>query len=174
MRRPKDPVAFAAANPCGRVVVNVGRSSRVVSFDEWAAKTPKKRKGLRSAGMDDVAAAYEEANRMRESRDWTGARPKHLVALYEQLHRHVYGVPASELRGKVITAARLMAARLLEREFGGDVERMVSFIAWSWKREKRAHARGGEDRRRMGWRLQFSPSLVTDYRVHLAGERRAG
>jgi hypothetical protein len=111
---------------------------------------------------------------MIDSREWKAARPRHLVALYVRMHEHVYRTGPSELRGKTWTAACLMAARLLERELGGDVERMVDFIAWAWKREKRAHARGGDDRRRMGWRLQFSPSLVTDYRVYLASDRRAG
>lgn len=152
-------------------------SSRVTSLDEFAARAPKKKKGLRSAARSEVDDSLEEADRMREGNDFTKARPRHFVALYALFHKHVYGVHSGELIGKTWTAACLMAARILDREFAGDVDRFVSFIAWSWRREKRAHARSDGDRRRMGWRLQFSPALVTDYRVQLAKEqegRRTG
>lgn len=150
-------------------------SSGVTSLDEWAAKAPRKKKGLRSAPRSDVDASLAEADQMRAANDFTGARPRHLVALYALFHKHVYGVHPGELAGKAWTAACLMAARILDREFSGDVQRIVSFIAWTWRREKRAHIRTtAGDRRRMGWRLQFSPSLVTDYRVELARDRQTG
>lgn len=143
----------------------------VTSLDEWASKAPKRKKGLRSAPRSDVASSIAEADQMRGANDFTAARPRHFVGLYSLFHNHVYGVVPGELTGKAWTAACLMAARILDREFAGDLNRFVSFIAWTWRREKRAHARATGDRRRMGWRLQFSPSLVTDYRVELARDR---
>lgn len=142
-------------------------------MDEWVARAPKRRKGLRSAGRSEVDISLEEVDAMRESKDWSAARPRHFVALYFRLHQHVYKVDPVELRGKVWTAACLMASRLLEREFSGDLERMVSFIAWAWSRERKAHAKSNGDRRRLGWKLAFSPMLVTDYRV-IAVSQRAG
>lgn len=166
MRRPANPEAFRRARE---------RASKVIGFDEFAAKAPKKTKGLRSAGRSDVAQAMGEADAMRRENDWGAARARHFVALYALLHRHVYGVEPGELTGRTWTAACLAASRLHGREFGGDGAKLVSFMAWAWKREKRAAARGGEDRRRLGWRLQFSSTLVTDWRVEMARskERRA-
>lgn len=173
VRGPRDPKAWTAAHPNGKPPpAPSSKPSNVTSLDEWAAAAPKRKKGLRSAGKNDVEAALDEANAMRKAGDWTAARPRHLVALYVQLHAHVYGVQPTELRGKTWTAACLMASRLLEREFTGDTARFVAFIAWTWKCERKAHARGNPDRRRLGWRLQFSPALVTDYRVHLLGESK--
>lgn len=171
MRRPRDPAAFARANPGGRRAPAPSSASHVVSFDEWASRAPRRKKGLRSTGKDEVLVALDEADRMRRDGSWDGARPRHLVALYVQLHMHVYKVPPAELRGKEWTAACLMASRLLAREFSGDASRLVEFISWTWRRERRAHAKGDGGRRRMGWRLQFSPSLVTDYRVELSRRR---
>jgi len=162
MRRPANPEAFLAAK-LARETLPPG----VISFDAWAAKAPKKKKGLRPTARDSIATSIDEADAMRAKASWPDARPRHLVALHVLCHRHVYGVDPGELSGKTWTAACLSAARLLEREFSGDVVRLVEFIAWSWKREKRAHAKGSDERRRMGWRLQFSSALVTDYRVQI-------
>lgn len=170
MRAPKHPEAWAGRKRSAPPPA----SSRVVSLDEWASRAPRRKKGLRSAGKQDVDQSLAEVDRMVASKDWSAARPRHFVALYFKMHAHVYGTEPAELRGKTWTAACLMAARLFERELGSDVDRFVNFLAWTWKREKRAHARGSDDRRRMGWRLQFSPALVTDYRVFLAQDRRAG
>lgn len=168
MRRPKDPAAWQASHPTGkRTSVRPG-ASKVVSFDEFAARAPKKQKGLRSAGGSEIERTLRETTTMREANDWTVSRPRHFVALYFQLHRHVYGIEPGELRGKAWTAACLMAARTFTNDFTGDTARFVAFIVWAWKREKKAHAKGIEDRRRMGWRLQFSSTLVTDYRLYLA------
>lgn len=158
MRRPKYPELRRAREG----------SSRVVPMDEWLAGAPAKRKGLRVASKNDIATSIEETQGMYKAHDWTAMRPRHAVALYWILHTHVYSIEPSELRGKAWTAACLMASRLLAKDFGGDHDRLVSFLAWAWKREKKAHARGGEDRRRLGWRLQFSAGLATDYRVFLA------
>lgn len=169
MRRPRDPAAFHAAHPNGKAppAPRAG-SSKIVSFDEFAARAPKRSKGLRAAGKQDIATSLDEATLMRTAGVWKAARPRHFVALYAQLHAHVYGAEPTELRGKTWTAACLMASRLLAGDFSGDAGRLVAFVVWAWKREKKAHAKGNEDRRRMGWRLQFSSALVTDYRVHLA------
>lgn len=149
-------------------------ASRVVSIDEWASRAPRRKRGLRSTGVADIDRALEEVDEMKKRGDWGQARPRHLVALYYRLHAHVYQAEPAELRGKVWTAACLMAARLLEREFKGETQRMVSFIGWAWGRERRAHAGSDNpDRRRLGWKLAFSPALVTDYRVHLQQGRRA-
>lgn len=147
----------------------------VVSLDSFAAAAPKKPTGLRSAGAKDVLRTIEETEVMRASGDWVGARPRNMVALYVLCHRHVYGVDPLELSGKAWTAACLMAARIIANEFDDDVKRCVAFLAWTWSRERRAHAHAaGAERRRLGWRLQFSAALLTDYRVHLTSNKVAG
>lgn len=119
-----------------------------------------------------TAAAREKMNEMAASGDWAGADGLHLVALYEMAHREVYGVEPLELDAKARFLAVGAATRLTEKFFDGDYAGAVSFMRWTWHREqerekwRRANGRDGQ---RIGWRLQFSAAMVSDYR--LAGER---
>jgi hypothetical protein len=58
---------------------------------------------------------------------------------------------------------------MLRAQFGADPERMAIFMSWTWTRERKQQvwreANGREGGRRLGWALQFSRGLVTDYRV---------
>lgn len=124
---------------------------------------------------DSLARARMQMRAMRESRDWSGATPIHLVALYEWFHMTVYEVEVSELAAvKECAAAVAAAARLLRDQFRDDVTSMASFMRWLWLREeereqwRRSKRVGGK---RIGWRLQFSASLVTEWRVD---RRRTG
>jgi len=122
-----------------------------------------------------LAAARADMKRMAESGEWDGAGGLHLVVLYEFLHREVYGVEALELDAKTRRMATSAAKSLTEKFFGGDYGATVSFMRWAWQREqgreewRRANGREGG---RLGWPLQFSARLVSDYR--LDGERKAG
>jgi hypothetical protein len=102
---------------------------------------------------------------------WDGAKPAHLVALYAQLHRMVYGVAPEELVGKTFLAAQSAAEKLLRVEFDGDVEAVVGFVRWSWHREKgreKWRRENGCEGGRLGWRVQFQRrELLTDYRIDL-------
>lgn len=122
-----------------------------------------------------MARARAEMDLLSESGDWSGARPAHLVALYGWMHRAVYGVEAAELDGKAFAQATAMAGRFIEREFAGKPAAAVEFIGWVWKREaerEKFRRENGREGGRIGWRLQFGPHMLTDYRLSLA--RRSG
>lgn len=117
--------------------------------------------------------AIEQADEMRLSGEWPDdMRPKHLVALYAWCHEQVYGVWPSELNSaKPWLGACSAAKRLAVDEFDGDLTKVVGFLRWTWARERRfedhriAKFKGGG--KRIGWRLQFSRTLVTDFRLYL-------
>jgi hypothetical protein len=104
--------------------------------------------------------------------DWTGARPKHFVRLYGMLHRRVYGVEARELRNSLtMRAATRFATMQFQNEFNSDPVEMADFMRWCWERElgrEEWRRRNGRSGGRIEWRLQFGPSLVTDWRIDVA------
>lgn len=139
----------------------------------WAKTSGAKRPGAPpKTSRVSIARAVDESAMMRTTRDWSGAKPSHLVALYAWCHERTYGVAAEVLAdGKAFAQATLACARMLKEDFGGDVVLMVGgYVQWSWRRERgreewrRANAQPGG---RIGWRLQFTPGggLVTDWRV---------
>jgi hypothetical protein len=118
--------------------------------------------------------AIEEVNRIRAAQDWASVTPTHAVALFAWCHAQVYGVPPGDLDGEGWTHAVFAAARMLKTQFNGDVLAFVAFLRWSWTRERsretwrRANGGGGF---RMTWRIQFSGTMMTDYRVDLLRQR---
>lgn len=137
---------------------------------------PKKRKPRApSAVRRDLRAAFDELDDvLNEERE--GA-PKHLVALYARMHRHVYGVDAEEIAGpKEHAGACSAATKMLREVFEGDFASAIDFMRWVWLRErKREEWRRANDKEpfRIGWRYQFvSRSLVTDYRHALHRHER--
>ena len=62
---------------------------------------------------------------------------------------------------------------MVKDAFKGDIERAVDFVHWTWKRElsREKKANGADRNFRIGWRLQFSANLLTDWRL---AEKRAG
>lgn len=140
-----------------------------------APKDPKKRRTPNTDKSKRERDAREVEER-REANDWESARPGHMVALYAMCHEKIYGFIPNELdKGKEYALAVLSAARMLKGEFRGESKIMVEFIRWTWRREqsrekwRRERGQGGQ---RIGWRLQFNGSMVSDYRVDLA--RRKG
>lgn len=164
----------APATPTTETRVSVPPSAAAFALEADVAASKAKPKGKRGASLD---ASEREAEAMRKANDWTGARGRHLVALYAWLHREVYGVDVAELRDDraMLTAAVAAANRMLERDFGGEAERGVDFLRWTWKREARAEKRRRDEHaegRRITWRLQFAARhLLVDYRVDLVRGR---
>lgn len=135
----------------------------------WSEKAPRKKGGTISDGR--IRAATAEVLDSMKSGDWADARSVHFVALYAHLHEGVYGAPPAELSPSVRLRASGMAARLLEKHFGGDRGEMAEFMRWTWTREKsREKWRRDNDRPggRIGWRIQFNGALLDDYRVDIA------
>lgn len=156
-------------------------------FDAIGAK-PKKRRGFALAPAA-IAQATAEAEQMAKSGDWDAARGVHLVALYAQMHRLVYGVAAEELDGAGRGTAAVKKAQLewavaskaaqafCAEQFGADFGDAVEFVRWAWKREqwreKKRRENPGDDFR-IGWRYQFGAKLATDYRLAVARQASGG
>lgn len=134
----------------------------------------KKRRRQPRASDAKVAQARVEMETFAASGDWDAAKGLHLVMLFEFLHAEVYGVDPLDLDAK----SRFLAARLADgfvaKFFDADYGECVRFMRWKWLREKESvkwrAANGRDPGRPIGWRLQFSPVLVTEYRMH--GERK--
>jgi hypothetical protein len=142
-----------------------------VAADEvaaWADGRKERRKGPPKLSERRIAAIRESAERRRLDQDWDDAEPAELVALYAWCHHRVYSV-ACEVdsdRGAYYQAARL-AARMLEKEFSGDVIEMVGgYMRWVWMREKQQLPKRSGDFR-IGWRYMFKVGggLLIDWRM---------
>lgn len=150
-----------------------GLPENVVSLAEWAARKKKAARRVRSESKAAVAEQVARMEEMRRTGDWSAANAGTFVALYRACHMHVYGTEPEELAGAEWSRAKLAAHRVLEG-FGFDNGLMVDFVRWAWAKEQRQHERAaGTDRRRMGWRLQFSASMVTDYKVSVLSKQKA-
>lgn len=126
----------------------------------------------KSIGASQFGRARVEVETMIETGNWAGVTARHLVALYDLMHEQVYDVAPADLGPAERYNAVMMAANLTKREFSGDYEKAMEFMRWAWtremKNEKWRRENGRTDARRIGARLMFSGSLVTDYRVFLA------
>jgi hypothetical protein len=126
------------------------------------------------ATKDQRRRAIVEMDAMAESGDWSAAKGHHLVALYAWCHNAVYGVEPLELDSRAWAIAGTCATRMVEQHFDQDPGKAIEFMRWAWDRERereewrRANGRSG---RRIGWQLQFSGSLITDWKLDIA--RRA-
>ncbi len=155
-----------------RVSSHVAPSTKMVtSLADWAktakSKEERKKAGIQKASLD---RAEREMNEMIEREDYTGAKPMHVFVLYAMLHKHVYGVEASEAEspGERKKAIMFIGSTLRSR-FDGDVAALIAFVRWVWAREERTEKWRRETRqtngRRLGCYLAFSPRLYTDYKV---------
>lgn len=104
---------------------------------------------------------------------WRTATVAELVGLYAVLHEQVYGVAPDELADVWLGAVSTCRRVLTHSPFNGDPEKLVDFLRFTWKRERNQVLRSaGQDRRRLGWRLQFAPSLVTDFKCAIIATQR--
>ncbi len=153
------------------IAANAEECARIVGEGKPKAKT-----GRRAMSRATVAGLVMAANAMRVSKDWSRATPGHLVALWAWCHEQVYGVAPEEAGSPAqFGRACMRAGQLVKASFGGNVAQAVEFMRWSWAREKRRHAwrvREGQELRRVGWALQFSSTLVGDWRVETAGRSK--
>lgn len=142
---------------------------------DYAKKQERKKSRSKTIAASQFGRTRVEVETMIDLDDWSGATARHLVALYDIMHAEVYGVACAELGPAERYNATMMAANLTKREFSGDYTKAVEFMRWAWAREaetekwRRDH--GKTHARRIGARLMFGGSLLTDYRVFLA---RAG
>lgn len=132
------------------------------------AVAPKKR--------GDLELAIADAERRAASGEWEEATGRSFVGLYALCHRIVYGVLPEDLAEKgALGLAAKMANTCLHTSFGDDRSAFVEFIKWTWDREKSRELwrlQNGKQGGRIGIRLQFSGSLITDHRVDLARRKK--
>lgn len=124
----------------------------------------------------DLEAAIKDADRRAATGDWETATGRSFVGLYALCHRIVYGVTPADLEEKgAFGLAAKIANTCLHTSFGDDRAAFVEFIKWTWEREKSRELwalQNGKQRSRIGVRLQFSGSLITDHRVDLERKRK--
>jgi len=153
----------------------VESQTRAKTLDEFVGDKKTRR---REPGVDKLSRAHliAEADEMRKSGDYDDLRAGHMVALYVLCHHRVYGVYPAELDSpKTFGLARFAAARLLKQHLRDDPKLAARFIQWTWVREEgreKWRRQNGREGARVGWALQFSAGLVTEYRVDLARKRR--
>ena len=139
------------------------------------AKLEKRAKRPKTIAAAAFGRALAEVDAMLETGEWDGATARHLVALYERMHERCYGVAPEELGPSERYNATLLAGNMVKNKFEGDLVACVEFMLWAWAREidsekwRRANDRQG---RRIGVRLMFSGSILTDYRYHLSRTSR--
>lgn len=158
-----------------RLIAQGAAQQSVMEFVE-PVRRRKSKGGRRMSGVPKakVAKAKVELEALMTARDWSEFKPLHLVLLWAKCHEKVYGVaPDVEMTGAKWKLAAVHAEKLVEHEFGGDVQEAIEFVRWSWLRERHREAmakRNGQARvSRIGWRLQFAQRyLVTDYRIDKA------
>jgi hypothetical protein len=129
----------------------------------------------RSLGEAAWRKAKEDAARRMESTDWTGSQCRTFLAAYALLHEQIYGVEAEELTPTERQFALPIIGNFLHRKFNDDPNLLAAFLRWVWVREKGREEwrrQNNQPGRRILWRLQFSGSLLTDYKLDLARGRR--
>lgn len=152
-----------------------------VGLGEWLSeeKVPAK---PRTKQLSEYDAALQDAETRAKTGAWADARAASFVGLYAFCHRRLYGVDPAELRNKTdFRAAARMASQMLAR-FESDGPAFAAFIVWTWERQarrdeyfkKRSEMNGDRaETFRIGYRLQFSAKIETDYRVEMASNRKA-
>jgi hypothetical protein len=141
---------------------------RAKRLSEWADRPSRTR--MKTITDSAMARATREVEAMLESGEWDDALPRHFLALYALLHLRVYKVEALELTSSVRLFAAGAAGKMLKAHFDDDPYAFVEFIRWTWQREARREVwrrDNGRDGQRIGWRLQFGGSLLTDYKRSL-------
>lgn len=102
---------------------------------------------------------------------WKGATARTLIALYEIMHERVYQV-ASELTAKQRQDAMIVASKLLNSKFGGDIVAMVEFMRWAWLDEERRWNNAKASPKRMVWNFLFSSSKYADWQAAIRRKPR--
>lgn len=129
----------------------------------------RKEKPKRKPSMSDrvLSKLIEEAKEFARTGEWANAAPRHFFALFEWLHREVYGIESFTTPTDRLGAVSAVASMLTKR-FDDDPTEMARFVRWTWKREKSREDWRRENERdggRITWRIQFSGSLYGEWRL---------
>lgn len=151
--------------------MTIGMEAFLTAFEKPAPGTQKRR--IPKLAAIDVGIRNAE-DRARTG-EWADANGATFVGLYALCHRMIYGIVPTELyRNGDFQIACRMARRTLHELFRDDGDDMAAFVKWCWEREKRRNSwaqASGYDRNRLSPRTQFSPTLLTDYRIAASKQR---
>ena len=141
---------------------------------ETGKLVPKEKpKRPKSVAASTFARTIRETEEMMSSRVWDDCTARHLVALYDLMHRKTYGIEPA-MTGSDRYRATLMAGSFVKRAFGGEIGKALEYLRWIWTREierekwRRENAREGG---RISIGLLFSNRMLDDYRVAMARKR---
>lgn len=148
------------------MVMKLPRSQPPASLGEWAeqGKTKKRPYGFTPSKLLE---ARGEASRRAREEDWVGAKAAVFLGLYANCHKEVYGVEAAELeQANLRKAAFFLCNRFFKASFNEDPLEFAAFFQWVWRREiARMRRNTGSYVFRMTWRLMFSGTILTDWRM---------
>jgi hypothetical protein len=160
-----------------RKISEIEQAAPKTAMPHWdlLAPAPKRPRGSNAVlKMGEHERATHDAKVRAESGEWDGAKASTILGLYSMCHKIAYGCSPGELDDKVaFTNATRHVQRMMQDHFGGEASRMVGFVKWVWAREK-VRVDAGRASTRLGWRLQFSSSILTDYKAaaHMHSKRR--
>lgn len=145
------------------------RHEATATLDSLLGPPQPKKKRRAGASRQAITRWRRETVAMAGDKNWADAEVPHLVALFMEMHLVVYDVEAGDLAGKVFQGACSSARKMLADEFDGDVRKMVSYIHWSWQREKDTEdwrQKNGRGHGSLNWRTQFQRrDLLTKWRI---------
>lgn len=133
----------------------------------------KPRKGGKSVSPARWKKVREEVEAMNEvggEAGWKEATPLHFLAMLEDLHEDVYGVPVAHT-GRDRAKASGALAGFMKRQLGVDSAVMYRFLIWAWDREKKTEVwrrENGREGARLTWERVVTGGPLTDYRVALS------
>jgi hypothetical protein len=154
-----------------------GAADALEKFVRYDPDARPKKKRL-SLSRRRILGHVQEVNDRLQAKNWEGYTPTLLVALFMWCHEKTYNTePLELLSPKTFTRARMQAARLRDKEFGGNMDDTLEFMRWTWRKEQATEewrrTKNNGQGRTIDWYRQFcSSELVTKYRIDRA--RRAG
>lgn len=129
-------------------------------MDQYISNMRTARKATPSVRTSTWAKANADVITMMRERQFSNAKGVHLVALYANLHRQIYGSEPLELTPQERLKAASAATRMLQKTFDGDIRVMVEFMVWCWRREAKTEE-GRRNRAEMnGWRLVWQTQFA--------------
>lgn len=144
----------------------------LASGDHKPEPVPGTPRVKRARRLTPYEAGLASARARAESGEWDGATGDVLLGLYAHCHEIAYRILPGELESEWAMAAKRVR-QMLGADFLGNADAMVEFIKWTWLREQRRNgSRANQGDFRIGWRFQFSASMLTDWRVANAAKKR--
>jgi len=123
-----------------------------------------------------IVKLASQVAQMVNANEWSEASHWHLAALHAVLFKWTYGVEIGDYHGPAFAASARAAKAMLQSEFAGSIDAMLTYIRWVWRREQRLEKwkrENGIDSGSLKWQSVYvRRSLLVEYKI--AMERRNG